>query len=343
MNKNLLSGIKKPPRGGEEEIQMDKERLLSVCIITYNQEKYIEQAIESILMQKTDFTFQIIISDDCSTDETPDIIKKYSEKYPDKIKAFFQEKNLGPEKNYLFCFSQAKTKYVVINDGDDYFLSPDKLQKQVDFLENNPEYTICFHPVKKIYEDTGKTEYFPTFKMIRKGLNFNTLLNKNYIQTNSAMYRWLFNKENIKDYLPEDLLPGDWYIHLLHAKAGKIKMLKDVMSVYRVNSQGIWFNQRMLKYGIKIIKFYVSVWENLTGKNIEYFNKRLLPAFKNIIDNYYETGNIEKQAEIKNTYPDIYSKAIILPSLREKKLMRKYRSIIAVLVVLLILSLILFI
>ena len=186
---------------------MDKERLLSVCIITYNQEKYIEQAIESILMQKTDFTFQIIISDDCSTDETPDIIKKYSEIYPDKIKAFFQEKNLGPEKNYLFCFSQAKTKYVVINDGDDYFLSPDKLQKQVDFLENNPEYTICFHPVKKIYEDTGKTEYFPTFKMIRKGLNFNKKLGfLKYVDERNLVneieyYIGLFGKINLADFL----------------------------------------------------------------------------------------------------------------------------------------------
>ena len=133
------------------------EPKVTIVCITYNQEKYIKDAIESFLQQKTSFPFEVIISDDCSTDNTAGIIKEYAQKYPNLIKPIFREENLGVMKNFIDTLSQVKTKYAIVNEGDDYFSDENKLQIQYDFLEKNPQYSACFHPVKIIYENNGMT------------------------------------------------------------------------------------------------------------------------------------------------------------------------------------------
>ncbi len=303
---------------------MDNTHILSVCVITYNQEKYIEQALQSILKQKTNFSFQIIISDDCSTDNTAQIIKKYAQMYPDKINAFFQEKNLGSTKNFIFCLSQAKTKYVIINEGDDYFISEDKLQKQVDFLETHPEYSICFHRGKTVFEDSAESDLLqPIKKLIRKGTTFNQLLKMNYIKTNTALYRWRFIDKNVKDYFPDNIFPCDWYLHLLHAKVGKIAILKEAMSVYRVHKNGIWAGKSpdeiTLRFGERLLNFYFSVWTNITDESDDYFKNILLPYFKDTMEIYYKNGNFKELENIKKTYPEIYEKAYNVPAYSERK------------------------
>jgi|LSQX01.2.fsa_nt_gb glycosyltransferase involved in cell wall biosynthesis len=119
---------------------MDKQLMLSVGMLTYNHEKYIAQAIDSILMQEVNFDYEIVIADDCSTDNTREIILDYQKRYPDIIKPLFQEKNLGSQKNANALRTACSGKYRATLEGDDYWISPSKLQKQVDFLENNPDY-----------------------------------------------------------------------------------------------------------------------------------------------------------------------------------------------------------
>ncbi len=116
------------------------ELMVSVIILTYNHEKYIAQAIESVLSQKADFRFEILISDDASADGTADIVREYGERYPDIIRTFIREKNLGPTRNGYETLVQARGKYLASCEGDDYWTDPQKLQKQVDFLEANPEF-----------------------------------------------------------------------------------------------------------------------------------------------------------------------------------------------------------
>jgi glycosyltransferase involved in cell wall biosynthesis len=237
---------------------------VSIVCITYNQEKYIAQAIESFLMQKTDFDFEIIIADDCSTDSTPKIISQYAEKNPN-IRLVLREKNIGPLNNYIETLALATGEYVIVNEGDDYFSDENKLQKQVEFLDANPDYTICFHPVLRYFEeDTKKNDVFPTEDMKRRipEYTFENLLRENFIQTNSAMYRWNVIKDITKIF-PKDILPGDWYLHLLFAKKGKIKCLEDVMSVYRINIKGVWYNSYkdraalVIKNSNLILKFFI--------------------------------------------------------------------------------------
>lgn len=121
--------------------------VVSICCITYNHEKYISDALDGFLMQETDFPFEILIHDDASTDNTPDIIRKYEEKYPDIIKPIFQKENqkskLGSGMNPTFNYPRAKGKYIALCEGDDYWTEPLKLQKQVKFLEARDEYSLC--------------------------------------------------------------------------------------------------------------------------------------------------------------------------------------------------------
>lgn len=139
---------------------MDKNPvLLSICCITYNHENYISQAIEGFLAQKTSFNFEIIIHDDASTDATASIVKKYEQEHPNLIKAIYQKENqysqgIKPWPNFVFPI--ARGKYIALCEGDDYWTDPYKLQKQVDFLEANPEYNLTCHRYQT-YNETTKT------------------------------------------------------------------------------------------------------------------------------------------------------------------------------------------
>ena len=136
--------------------------MVSICCMTYNQEKYIAETIEGFLKQKTDFEYEILIHDDASTDSTQSIIKKYAKNYPERIKLVIQEENQYSKgvdivKEYLYPLVSGK--YVAICEGDDFWIDENKLQKQIDILEENNSVNMCVHATQEIFEDgsiTGK-------------------------------------------------------------------------------------------------------------------------------------------------------------------------------------------
>ncbi|HAX96890.1 MAG TPA: glycosyl transferase family 2, partial [Prolixibacteraceae bacterium] len=133
-----------------------EQPLVSICCITYNQEKFIRDAIEGFLMQKTKFPIEVIIHDDASTDKTTDIIREYQSAHPDLIRAIYQSENQfskGLDQALKHVYGGARGKYIALCEGDDYWTDPLKLQKQVDFMEAHPECTICFHQTLAKYED----------------------------------------------------------------------------------------------------------------------------------------------------------------------------------------------
>ncbi len=140
--------------------------LVSVICITYNHENFIAQALDSILSQETNFEFEVLVGNDTSSDRTGEIINEFVKKHKN-IVFLNREINLGANKNFIELAKLVKGKYVAICEGDDYWTDTGKLQAQVDFMENNPEYTICFHPVKIIYED-NKTKFHI---FLKKNLN----------------------------------------------------------------------------------------------------------------------------------------------------------------------------
>lgn len=287
---------------------------VSIVCITYNQEKFIKEALDSFLMQKTNFPFDVIVSDDCSLDGTIDIIKEYAQKYPQIIKPVFREKNIGTMRNFISALSLAKSKYVIVNEGDDYFCDENKLQKQFDFLEAHPQYSACFHPVKVIYENSSKCEIYPKKEMMKgkKEISFSDLLRCNYVQTNSIMYRWRFISENISCFIPDDILPGDWYLHLLHAQCGNFAFLNDVMAVYRRHEMGIWWESRNnleklhLKHGVKEINFFYYVYKNLTNCDENYFKTVFSPSVQYIVNILYQNRKFEDLQYINNSNSKIF-------------------------------------
>jgi glycosyltransferase involved in cell wall biosynthesis len=186
-------------------------------------------------MQKTNFEFEVIIADDASTDNTQEIIKEYTSKYPKIFKSTLRKKNIGAIENSVDALRRAKGKYIALCEGDDYWTSSNKLQIQADFLDSHQDHALCFHPVKIAYEDNSITdEIFPDRT---NGFSAKELLRSNFVQTNSVMYRK-------QDYtqIPTGILPLDWYLHLYHAQFGKIGFINNVMSVYRRHSAGLWWD-----------------------------------------------------------------------------------------------------
>ncbi len=243
---------------------------VSVCCLAYNHEKFIKQTLDGFVMQKTNFPFEVLIHDDASTDSTADIIREYENKYPEIIKPIYQVQNQfkqGKSGDKYFNFPRVQGEYVSMCEGDDYWTDENKLQKQVDFLDKNPTYSIHFHPVKVIYEDNSNPDcIFPDFKdefnHVKK-LDLVSLLQKNFIQTNSVMYRWRLNAPEKIELFPDCIMPGDWFIHLLHAQVGEIGFSDEVMGVYRRHSGGLWYieNARRfhLRHGISELSFYVAL------------------------------------------------------------------------------------
>jgi glycosyltransferase involved in cell wall biosynthesis len=218
---------------------------VSVCITTYNHERYIAQAVESVLMQKTDFDFEIILGEDDSADGTREIVKKYKEQYPDRIRLFLNNRknviyiNGRPTGrwNFMNNMRNARGDYIALLEGDDYWTEPYKLQKQADFLDANPECSMCFHDVSIFYEDKG--EYVLAMPPVKKErYTIEDLLKGNFIHTCSVMFRrGLFGE--FPDWFVKTSM-GDWPLHILNAQHGDIGRLEEIMGVYRVHAGGLW-------------------------------------------------------------------------------------------------------
>ena len=212
------------------------EPLVSVCMITYNHAAYIGQAIESILSQKVNFPVELVIGEDCSTDDTRKICLLYRQNYPDRIRLQLPEKNRGMMKNLFSCLRSCKGKYIAFCEGDDYWIDPFKLQQQVDFLESHPDYSLCAHDALITYEKkVNPPRYFSPFS---GNCTFSpeTLLERWAIPSASMVFR----KNVVADIRPwmEEVCHGDLLLHLLCMDQGRIYYLNRLMSVYRVALEG---------------------------------------------------------------------------------------------------------
>jgi glycosyltransferase involved in cell wall biosynthesis len=227
----------------------DKEDLIvSVCCTTYNQKQFITQAVESFLMQQTNFQFEIVIGDDCSTDGTSKVLKSFIEKYPAKIKVISAKKNVGAHKNMIDTVKACKGKYLALCDGDDYWTDPHKLQKQVDFLEQNPEYIICCH-YTRVIDTEGNTKYVDS-NPLPLVYSYHDLLIGKQEETKTATVVY----HNIPEV--HQLFQKPWYFDCFAADkllklyatfntGRKIYVMPEVMSCYRNHVGGLW---SMIKY-----------------------------------------------------------------------------------------------
>ena len=214
---------------------MNKPKI-SACLITFNHENFIRECLEGAISQIGDFDYEIIIGDDCSSDNTKQICLEYSTKYPNLIKYTKRNNNLGMIGNWIATISECTGNYIALCEGDDYWTDPYKLQKQVDFLEANPDYVLSFHKIKILKPNGELVEDFIT-KVPENYETQETLARLgNYIHTPSVVFRNV-----IKEFPPEfSLSPiGDYFLYMLLSEYGKLKYFEEEMAVYR-EGVGIW-------------------------------------------------------------------------------------------------------
>jgi glycosyltransferase involved in cell wall biosynthesis len=210
---------------------------LSVAIITYNHERFVAQAIESVLAQKVNFDYEIVIGEDSSTDCTREIVMDFARRYPERIVPLIRDQNLGGARNLTATLAACRGQYVALLEGDDYWTSVDKLQLQVDILEDHPDRALCCHRVRTLNESgTAEFEVFPPHAA--GPYSVEDLLRGNFVMTCSAVMRrdllgppphWYF-KTNV----------GDWPLFAMVARHGKIELMDEVMAAYRVHAGSTW-------------------------------------------------------------------------------------------------------
>ncbi|ULC60572.1 glycosyltransferase [Flaviramulus sp. BrNp1-15] len=278
---------------------------VSIFTLVYNQEQYIAQTIDSFLTQKTNFNYQIVIGEDYSTDKTRQICEDYQKKHPERIKLLPSlSKNIGLISNYMRTIKACDGEYIAICDGDDYWIDEYKLQKQVNFLDNNPDYSIVGTNYMKLYKDNRLVEDKKDRK--KAYYEFNDLIFKNLIPSVTALFR----NVPMKDPLPNWILNfpyGDWPTYLWVLKnGGKIHFLEDVTAVYRM-------------------EIGVSAKIRKTLSDIENVNLNILKYIAS--DNNFLHKNDIIQTSIKQT-----KKSILAEYNREKKYLKGLKLFIQILI-----------
>lgn len=234
---------------------------VSICCLTYNHEKFLEKALDGIIMQKTDFSYEVIIGEDCSTDNSRKVIDSYVHRYPDIFTVIYRDRNVGTRKNMDEVFKLAKGEYFCILETDDYWIDTQKLQEQVDWLDNNPNCIAVTHRCKMV--DQNDNELDLEYPQIERGY----YQWKNYRndvmpgQTASVLARNYYAKNlfdiSLIDETSKDYGPGDRRRFFMLLAHGEIYCIEKVMSCYRfITSSGDSYSAKNKFNYIKQINYY---------------------------------------------------------------------------------------
>lgn len=312
---------------------------VSIVIPTFNHEKYIAEALNSILMQRVNFDYEVIVGEDCSTDGTRNIVLSYCDKFPSIIKPVLHQQNVGGPKNTLTCLEKCRGEYLIILEGDDYWTNEHKLQMQADYLDVNQDCSYCFHNALIKYEDNEQSDKLFLSKTIsnsfhNKKLGIHILLNRNYVPAAARMYRRqiLMNLPPIID----EIMTADWLINILALKMGYAGYIDEVMSVYRIHSDGMARNRINIHAGaIKMFKYLYSALDSTIhpelDKCIENTSESLAEELLVKISRDIQDENYADLAPLFSQASSIFSEyPAVLQNLRQKKLLESGNKALAV-------------
>lgn len=283
--------------------------MVSVSMITYNHEKFIAEAIESVVSQKTTFPFELVIGEDLSTDNTRAICIDMHQKYPDIIRLRLNDPNQGMMLNWINNIESGQGKYIALCDGDDYWTDPYKLQKQVDFMENNPDFALCSHKVHTLM--CGVLD--ENIEMEKDELTTEDLINKDWgLLTASVFFRkdahktpgWYYTVKN-----------GDYALQLIVSLSGKIKFLPEYMAVYRQHLGGMSSTLKPLNQTAWMV-YLLHEFNKYTSNG---YKKAIVERIKRMykLQIYYAKGySLRKAAAVLSLYQKL---ALINPFLIESR------------------------
>ena len=281
--------------------------LVTVIMITYNHEKYIEEAVNGVLMQKADFDYELIVANDQSTDQTDSVIKRILSEHPlsNRIHYIEREKNVGMVANFIDAIRQSNGRYIALCEGDDYWTDPLKLQKQVDFLEQNQEFSMVCHDAK-IIDEVSDTSYLDFASIHPKQIcSTKDLFGNNFCTTASILFR----KQSISSVeFPEfKVLTGDLFLKLLISLNGLLFRMYDVMSVHRITETGATVN---LKKNLpELIKSRVLLYDYFNKVTEKKFNK-YIGIETLLMKSYIE--HLKSKSAIKTAMLKVYSKVLLI-------------------------------
>lgn len=259
--------------------------VVSIRCTTFNQEKYIAKCLDGFLIQETDFPFEICVHDDASKDSTASIVKEYAAKYPRVIKALCETENQWSKQDGSFTrivTSMLTGKYVAMCEGDDYWVDPQKLQQQVDFLESHPDYSMVFHDAI-IKNEPGVPEKLDVYPpMDDRDYSATEMFAKWTVPTASMVYR-----REVLDFKLKrtgTCLNGDIYLVEKCAAMGRVRCINKKMSVYRRQPSGVtWDESRKIQRLLKYPLHYQGLKENFPGINTRLINRSICTALWNAV------------------------------------------------------------
>jgi glycosyltransferase involved in cell wall biosynthesis len=274
---------------------------VSVLVMTYNHAKFISKAIDSALMQETGFNYEIIVSEDCSTDGTRNIVLDYHQRFPGKIRLLLSDQNIHTNAVVTRGINAAKGKYIALLDGDDYWTSPDKLQKQADFLDSHSECSMCFHNAQAFNEDSNQQPWNWTAPNQKEFSTLDDLWGGNFIATCSTMFRNnLFEK--IPDWYDSFFPITDWPLYILIAEHGKIGYINEVMGAYRLHSGGLYSPYSEKQKLKKTLDFYRRINKFMNFKYDKIINTAISVFFYEWAEEYKKRKNFRSAIECFNVY-----------------------------------------
>jgi glycosyltransferase involved in cell wall biosynthesis len=263
---------------------------VSALILTYNHERFIGEAIEGFLIQKTDFPCELVIAEDCSTDGTRDVIRRYWEKHPDRIRVLLNRRNIGASRTVTRAYRACRGEYVAMVEGDDYWTSPDKFQRQVDFLDRRPDYAMSFHSVQMIWDDGSHEPILYRPQQVKETYTLRDLVEGNFIGSCSTMYRrGVFGVHPPWFYV---MPVGDWCQHVLHAQHGDIGYIDEPMAVYRQHGGGV-YSARPAVYRLRIAVEMLRRFRCVLGRELRgAINVSLCKSYCALVHQYYDEGKL---------------------------------------------------
>lgn len=279
---------------------------VSVSLITYNHEKYIAHAIESVVCQKTDFPFELVIGEDCSTDKTRQIVELYARRFPELIRVADRPKNLGLVRNAIQTISDCRGEYIALLEGDDYWVDDCKLQKQSDFLDRNNDCAFCFTNAEKFIEGTERRS-----KSIQKELPEKFDIDYFFKQSvdipnNTKMFRASVHPIRFNEWY-FSTIQWDWVLHILHATKGKIGYLNFIGLDYRRHEDAFIISTKSIdlyESGLKTMEclnkeldfrydyFFRVTWWHYEQLALEFLRVgNLVRFFTNLVKTIYQRPN----------------------------------------------------